>query len=77
MARVISDHAGGYRQLEVSAGVDSMLDRMAAAFATNTTYLGRGSPTVAQNTAQIQALTRQVNALLRLALGQLNDTSDT
>lgn len=38
----------------------------ASALAANATYLNLASPTTAQNTAQIKALTRQVTALIRL-----------
>lgn len=44
------------------------------ALTTNRTYIARQSPTAAQNTAQIQALTRQVNGLIRLVLGRLDAT---
>lgn len=43
----------------------------------NATYLGLTSPTTAQNTAQIRALTRIVNGLLKLRSGNLKDTNGT
>lgn len=43
----------------------------------NTTYLAIASPTNAQNTAQIKALTRQNNALIRLMLKKLDSVSGT
>jgi hypothetical protein len=47
----------------------ALKDQAAAATATNTTYLAIGSPTNAQNLAQIRALTQQnqriISALLR------------
>lgn len=55
----------------------ALLDKAQTAITNNVTYLGVASPTTAQNTAQIKALTRQVNALLRLAAGLLADTSGT
>lgn len=49
--------------------------RASAAIDTNATYLAIGSPTNAQNLAQIRALTRECTGLIRLALGAL-DTLD-
>lgn len=43
----------------------------------NATYLALGSPTNAQNLAQIRALTRQMNALIKLTLNQLDDVTGT
>lgn len=43
------------------------------ALATNRAYLGVNNPTAAQNTAQVKALTRQVQALLRLTVGAFDD----
>lgn len=48
-----------------------------AALTANATYLAIASPTVAQNTAQTKALTRQVNALIKFALGDFTDVSGT
>lgn len=50
---------------------------METALAGNAAYLGRTNPTVAQNTAQVQALTRQVSALVRTALSRLDSVSGT
>jgi hypothetical protein len=47
------------------------------ALTTNATYLAIASPTTAQNTAQVKALAREVNGLIRLLLGALTDVSDT
>lgn len=43
----------------------------------NVTYLALASPSAAQNTAQVKALTRQVNALIRLATKALDVTTGT
>jgi hypothetical protein len=48
--------------------------KAAQAFASNNTYLGLASPSAAQTTTQVQRLTREVNGLLRLLLGDF--TSD-
>lgn len=44
--------------------------RAAAALTSNATYLALSAPTAAQNTAQIKALTAQVQAVIRLYLGR-------
>lgn len=51
---------------------DQLEARIVAGIATNTTYIALAAPSTAQNTAQLKALTRQVQALLRLRQGQLN-----
>jgi hypothetical protein len=51
----------------------TLRDRAVQALAVNAIYLGRSNPTAAQNAAQVQALTRQVNALIRLLVTR--DTS--
>lgn len=57
-----------------TANAQTLRDKAVQALTTNATYLARSAPTVAQNTAQTQALTRQVNALIRLLVTA--DTSD-
>lgn len=52
----------------------ALTDQAAAALATNRTFLALASPTNAQIAAQVKALTRQNNALVRLALGLLDGT---
>lgn len=49
-------------------------DQARTALTNNRTYLALASPTNAQNLAQIRALTRQNNGLIRLLLGQLDGT---
>lgn len=44
------------------------------ALANNATYLGLVSPTQAQVVAQVAALTRQVDALIRLTIGNFSGT---
>lgn len=69
-------------QAEVDAATAATNDldlrsKAATALTNNTAYLGIGSPTNAQAVAQVSALTRQVNALIRLAIRALSDTSGT
>ncbi len=59
------------------ANVATLLSKASTALATNATFLGLGSPTNAQTLAQVQALTRQVNALIKLQIGQFDDTTGT
>src|SRR5262249_1398306 len=47
------------------------------ALTSNVAYLAIPSPTQAQAIAQVAALTRQIDALIRLATGLLNDTGGT
>ena len=51
--------------------------KIAAALAANKTYLALGSPTAAQNTAEIRLLARAWNALALIVTNQLDNTSGT
>jgi hypothetical protein len=51
--------------------------KAATAITNNQTFLALATPTPAQAAAQIQALTRQVNALIRVQLGILDATDGT
>src|SRR5690242_1024063 len=55
----------------------SLESKAASAVASNITYINLASPTTAQTTAQVKALSRQVNALIKLVLNQLDDTTGT
>lgn len=57
--------------------LDSLNTKARAALTANATYQAIGAPSVAQNTAQIQSLTKQCNGIIRLLLGQLDSTTGT
>lgn len=53
----------------------SVADQAANALGANRTFLALGSPSNAQNAAQVKALTQQVNALIRFALQNFDGTN--
>lgn len=57
-----------------AANEQTIRDKAATALNTNTTFLGIASPTNAQNAAQVKALTRQMNGLIRLTIRRLDGT---
>lgn len=54
-----------------------LLSKAASAISGNVTFLAIASPTTAQVTAQMKALTRQIDVLMRLAANQLDSTQGT
>lgn len=56
---------------------DTLTSKATAALAANVTFLAIASPSTAQVTAQVKALTRQVDALIKLQLSLLDDTTGT
>lgn len=46
-----------------------------AALISNRTYIALAAPTTAQTTAQVKALTQQMQAVMRMALGQFDATN--
>lgn len=57
------------------ANATTLRTRAQAALTANATFLGLASPTNAQLVAQVQLLTKESSALIRLVLGQLDSTS--
>lgn len=73
---------GFSRQIVAKAGStlankDTMVAKAQAALAANTTFLAIASPTTAQTLTQVQRLTRENNAIIRLLLGLLDSAADT
>jgi hypothetical protein len=58
-----------------SANEATLRSRAQQAITNNTTYLGITTPSNAQVVAQVAALTRQNNAIIRLVIGQLDATT--
>jgi hypothetical protein len=68
---------GGTEEYRIKPGTDLDRAKQIAANASgaidaNVTYLAIVSPTTAQVTAQVKALTRQINGVLRQALGRFD-----
>lgn len=55
---------------------DTIRDRAALALTGNSAFLALATPTNAEAVAQIRALTRQVNGLIRLTIGHLDTITD-
>lgn len=58
----------------VAANRSTLTGQAMAALAGNRDFLALASPTNAQTLAQVKALTRQMNAVIRLLVGDLSST---
>lgn len=83
MTRLIEGYdANGNPETHVStatedANLPALVTKAQAALAANATFQAIASPTQAQTLAQVQLLTKESNALIRLALGVLDSTGGT
>lgn len=70
----LQDKIGAHVAIDEAANRATLEQRAIGALATNKTYLARTAPTTAQNAAQVQALTREASAVIRLLLNRLDAT---
>lgn len=59
------------------ANLNTLRGRAQTALTANATFLAIGSPSNAQTVAQVQTLSRQCSAVIRLLLNQLDSTAGT
>lgn len=64
--------AAAVQETSRSSVAQSLRAKAGSAIAANNTFLSLASPTNAQTLAQVQRLTREANALIRLMLSQLD-----
>jgi len=62
---------------EPCAKQEQQVTKAQQALANNATFQAIASPSNAQNAAQVQALTKQCNGIIRLLLGLLDTTAGT
>lgn len=67
----------GNAEVAVRKNETTIRQRMGLALATNDAYIARAAPTNAQTIAQVKALSRQNNAIIRLLLRQLDSVNNT
>lgn len=76
-ANVALDAAAAAAQAVLDGNAATLRNRAQTALAANATFLALASPTAAQVATQTKALTRQVNALIRLAVNALDSVADS
>lgn len=76
-AQEISDLAGTFASGLAATNTAIVQARAAAALAGNATFLALASPTNGQTIAQVQLLTKECSALIRLTLAQMATITDT
>lgn len=72
-----TEQAAFYQRVFNSPVMEDLITKAKTALTNNVNFLAIVSPTNAQAVAQVQALTRQVDALIRLAVGQLSSSGGT
>lgn len=72
-----AEAAAAAAQAVLSGNQTTLQTKAQAALAANATFLALASPTNAQIVAQVQALTKECSALIRLALGVFDSTAGT
>jgi hypothetical protein len=75
-ASVAVEAAAAAAEAVLTANGETLRGRAKTALATNATFLAITSPTTAQVREQARALTRQVDALIRLTVNALDSISD-
>jgi hypothetical protein len=67
----------GWSDPAAGSNFAALQDKARNALASNAVYLAIPTPTQAQAVQQVERLTRQVNGLMRVFLGYVNNLGDT